>query len=37
MMIKEYKHSIVTTNPHGTTVFKICESEMLALKKNTYK
>ena len=23
----------ITTYPHGTSVFKVCESEMIALKK----
>ena len=33
MVIKEYRHLIVTTNPYGTNVFKVCKNEML-LKKN---
>ena len=27
----------VTTYPYGTNVYKVCESEMMTLKKNMYK
>ena len=33
MKINEYNFDKVTTYPYGTSVFKICESEMLSLRK----